>query len=277
MKKNLNRIACIIVAILSLASVSCKKKDSSSSPAYSNKPKVYLLTKLIHNSVETTYTYDDNNRLISELSNYGSMTFFQYDGAGHIIKSGTVDKSGRTNPYVADTTSYYTFEYKGDNVVAYDQFNSHPGSHQYTETGPGTYDYSNDGKIVTANFFVSGSNATWKGFGADTVTFDSLNNIVKFVDNYFGDTYSSTVYQYDQKHAAFNNPAHVKFPLILQKFYGANNMTQVTISDKDGVHTSTYTYQYNADGYPTSMTANEYQGVSSGNITYTDTYQYTVR
>lgn len=277
MKKNLNRAACMVVAVLLLASISCKKKDSSSSPANSNKPKVYLLTKLTRDKVVTTYAYDANNRLISEAYNVlsptdGIITFFQYDAGGHIIKSGV------TNPRGTDTGAYYAFEYSGDNVVAYHYFSHGNGIIGYTEIDYGTYDYTNNGKIVTAYHFNKGQNG-WGGFGADTITYDSLDNIIRYVDDNYADGYNYTVYQYDQKHASFNNPSHVKFPWILQQIYGANNKIRSILKDGRAVKDITYSYQYNPDGYPTSMSAKEDFSQDSDHSyeAHTETYEYVVR
>lgn len=265
----------VILMVISLG-FSCSNDDSDSLGAISASGNGTLLKKFTKTNSGfpqsvTTYEYDDQNRLSKMIFNdlfYSIVTSeFIYDGdsLAEIIVT-TVDDFSDTI-----TTDTRTLEYENGNIVTICKVIEE----HYTDVGVKQYSFDRIGFIYDNNDFISQIdhyNSMGAPLDEDSPTCDEVAEIVgidfdeKFVFGndgnmnryeaysiWSGDTYYE--YTYDDK----NHPESGNSYEPLKKILGysvVNNMTSLKQYNPDTDElegSSTFEYEYNADGYPVKM------------------------
>ncbi len=234
-----------------------------------------------------------NKCLISKVTeDTGGSDIFNYDGDGRLI---TYSSTG------TDYSSKSSFFYASGLLTTRVEIGVSRGQ---TKTYTTTYSYNASKQLVKvlaqsgsiidyeqlAEYNAAGQpiKITNKEYDAGTTyssvenwTWDANGNVVKVVrtTNYNGTTEVETnTYTYDGNSnysKLFTNASgQSNWALYLEaEFFSKNNISKITSTHSDGTTSSqTYTYIYNAKGYPTKITTvDTYDGVSD---TYFETLEY---
>lgn len=221
-----------------LVATSCKKDKDIVEPARKN----LLIKRTDSDGLVFNYTYDANNRMVtwtrsSNPSNPAQNISFTYNANGTLAQ------------WVNSLNAIKTkFTYNGDATVSTQKTYSVSGA---TETLNDTYTYTYAVGAVTENYI---SAATGNGFRQE-YKYDANGNVTEIKSynttpaNPAG-TYSgvTTYGAYDNKnHYHSSTPASFLFPYSIKNNAG-------TIVYPFG--TANYTFEYNADGYPTKRFEN---------------------
>ena len=257
MKNILKKLTLLSLSILAF---SCSKDDSNY-VAKENR----LLTETSEISTKT-YSYNSDNKLskiidLGDVDNYGStqaITSFGYNSNGKMTLK-TIEYSGNVTYGIN-----YAYTYNSDGQITSLSVNhaSSNGSNSYISYS--TFSYTNDSKITETLH-------TTDGEYNDIITLLVYNYSISFnlmdLSTYInvsntnpnGQLSSSSLYSnYDTKKTPYSS-----LNLLLDFSYASKN----NAGKYDSLNTSiTYTYEYNADGYPTKKTA-------SNNKVTTYTYQ----
>jgi len=212
---------------------------------------IFLLEERQTNHWRFVYEYDDQDRLtkISWYSNNGQLHYvgtFRYNAAdGHMeeVKWEFIQsQSNRNDTWTKNSNKVKrTYENGG-----YEEYELNPQGFPLKHT-------SNDASLYTRNF-------TWEN-----------GNITQDVWVEGSNTYIN-IYTYDDKKSPFY---HSKTPKWVLDFYVGGYEEGVSLVSNNNIKTftwdggtpSTYEYEYNADGFPTSQKCG----------TYTETYTYKKR
>ncbi len=227
-----------ICLAFALAASSCKKSKDEAEPVHKN-----LLTKRTDSDgLIFTFTYDGNNRMVtwkrtSNASNPAQNIAFTYNTNGTLAEYFNSENSQKTK-----------FTYNTDASVSTRKDYSVSGA---TETLTNTYTYTYGTAAVTENYV---SASTGNGFRQE-YKYDANGNQTE-VKSYNttpanpAGTYSGVVSYngYDTKNNYLSSaPAAFLFPGSIK-----NNVGSIVYS----FGTGNYTYEYNADGYPTKKSEN---------------------
>jgi hypothetical protein len=246
----------LLVASL-LFTFACKKSNSggSTDTPPTTKPKKYLTRIITVSSIpgpngtattttsSTYYTYDSKKRL-STVKNGDVVITYTYADDGNLYTINTM--SSPTNSSIAE------FTYADGKLKQY-TLKSFKGNQVQSET-PYVYVYEGD-KVTEIH---------WEIYYVK-YTYDSNGNIVK-VFNY-GDPQFSLIYTYDNKKSMFAN-APAKYPTVGDlggRSFSNNNMVTSTTEGLNQNVLSTFTYNYDDEGYPTGavMTASIANAITS--------------
>lgn len=239
---------------------SCKKDPVDPVDPTPAEPKCYV-TNTKENGVNyQQYVYGASNRL-EKINTYGQdgttveeYSQITYDGSG---------RATRVDEYVGtDMTGYTTIEYDGSNRPSKARIYAEDSTGGLSEVAQLTNVYTNNQVTRSNVYFVD--NGTPVLFLYQEYSYTSGNIVNE--KTYFADAFgqgqlnSTSDYQYDNK----KNPyLLLNMPVL---FSGAamstNNPTSATYKDRNGATTDseTYTYVYNGNGYPTSVTTTPSQG-----------------
>lgn len=250
MKRSKTIFNTLITLWLCIALAACSKDDD-------NPPteKQTYLSKTITSSSTTTYQYDQNNRAISSTVEFGSSPLSNYSSTY------TYNSSGQLTEWLIDyanstDNTKLVYSYNGDGKISETKTYVVSGSTStlYRTTTPG---YATPGKIsvMTLN---EGDLMPYKEYD---YFLDAKGNVTRQIQySGLGSTLSTVEYLgYDDK----NSPG-LSIPRT-NVTSSPNNFSTHKSTDASGTITTTYTFEYDADGYPTKRTS------SSGVII---TYEY---
>jgi hypothetical protein len=231
--------------------------------------------------------------LISKITeDEGGSDVFNYDGDGRLIgysSSGT-DYSSKNSFYYASglLTTMVETGGSGGQTKTYTTTYSYNSSKQLTKIvskSGSTIDYEQSAEYNSAGQPIKITNTEYDGAtkysSVENWTWDSNGNVTKVVRTatYSGITETETnTYTYDNNsnyYKLFTNASgQSNWAFYLEaEFFSKNNISKITSVDSDGTTSSlTYTYIYNAKGYPTKITTvDTYNGVSDS---YFETLEY---
>jgi YD repeat-containing protein len=260
--KSTNLWAVAFTVGLALFTQGCKKDEVKSSASG-----CYVLTQQSSGSdgsSNTTFTYSSSNVLTSitlSFTGFGSTTYtLSYDSQGRLTKVTFSDNSYITNTY--DSNGHLT---ESDNTDSKGNQNSKT-----------TYTYNSSGQVTLVQFY-----GQVNGTGPLTLsshdTYDYASTSTKnpqtashYVDDSGSQLMTTDTFEYDSN----------KVPTASQTSdptQSTNNVTKITTKGSGGdvENTTTYSYQYNSEGYPTTVTMNSTgnsNGLSAQNSTTTYTY-----
>lgn len=254
-----------LLFLLATAATACSKSSDSQDPAAE---KLYPAKVVCVNEGATTTTifnYDTQNRLTEAL-------------IAHVYDGNTTNET-QTYTYTNDllsemnsvqtqgtmsTTYRLSLGYTNGKLTTVQHFDGDLTEPSSTDT---LY-YSNGSlpNIITQN----------NGFESNHITYDAKGNATAISYSNKQNTTCETTITYDTDHPYYTwcipNPNSLmeqyKYcPLQKQRVWKFNGQTT-------GTYTTTYTYTFNAQGYPTTVTTTYYDGVSYQTpITYDITYK----
>lgn len=243
---------------LSLTLISCSNDDSNYTP------KENRLVKETSDKTTKTFSYDESNQLskiieIGEIDSFGttqSVTNFTYDSSGKIA-SKIIDYTG-TNSF----SFQYIYQYVGDQL-SFCVVQRKIGNGSYFFLLKNVYNYSEPNKIIQMetrydseyNEVITKSILNFANENLVDVTV--YTNVTDANPN--GQLNNTNLYSnYDTKKSPYDGlPLKLDFPYSSQNNVGKFDSLNASI---------TYTYKYNADGYPIKKTA-------SNNAVITYTYE----
>jgi len=245
----------VVLFLSIMAGMTACKKDNA--PADKPAPKnTYLKSEVIDvfngtttYTLSSTYTYDSQNRVSgivetstnTSISPNRSSTNFVYNSKGKL--------ESFQGQYISGGTTYaykYTYIYTDAGIVQ-EMTTTNLATNIITQRN--TYEYTNNGLIYR---FVQPSGTVSQ---TSIFTFNKDNVAQIEYKNQSGTTVSIQNYAgYDTK----PNPLQMKWASIPDKLRSVNNCTTETrtITSTGVATTAQYSYEYNADGYPTKRTDN---------------------
>lgn len=244
-----------------LVFTSCSKDDNNSSDSTSS---------ILPKKVTTVYSEGDSdvqniiyngNKIVSVTEKDGSVAKYNYTG-DLITRVEEIDKDGKLN----HTTEYSYVNGKLDTSV---EKSTNPNEIYYYKT---KYVYNVDGTISYDNFRSPISTGIDQEYGATGKYTFKDGNLLKLEVYFYGNEYLY-IYEYDTK----NNPSKnvLGFNLLLEdEDSSVNNVVKKTSTLGSGVNirtnTTTYTYKYDANNYPTERVKSYQSGtsISSGTTQY---------
>lgn len=254
--------------LLAIAAAACSKSSDSQDPA----TKLLYPAKIVEvngsTTTTTTYEYDNQNRIAKSIS----VRVYTGDNG---IQTRTITYT-YTNDLLTqilneedDVTDFVTFKlvlnYTNEKLATIFQYNG-------TDTEPISKDslyYSNGSlpNVITQD----------NGFITNTLTYDALGNATSILYSDKQGTNFETTINYDTDHPYYMwcipDPTNVtrQFKYCPTQYREVGKAGGVTTSD---VITS-YTYTFNAQGYPITATETTTDGISSSPsvITYNITYK----
>lgn len=208
---------------------SCNDDDNITDDETVDVSEMYLPSKIVSEDYTTTFTYNNKGQLTKIAESDGYEYTFTYNGS-QLVEFVEKDNSGKTT---------YTFTQSSTTVSL--KMVGEYGSQKYEDTAILKVDEKgnliNDG-YFTYSYDTKGNNVKVEannGDGIANITFDDKNNtfknlnLPKWVSNYLSIFNSGN-----------NNPLTFKF---------------VSQEDPEDNNSATMVYVYNADGYPTKLTA----------------------
>ncbi len=273
----MKKVNALFLGLTILLAAACGKEDKPDDPApdISNPAQpVCLLTQLYsqnsngtRNNISENF-YDSNRRLTRQNYYSNDYLLYEYDASGLTVTSKTFRKTDST------LTSYAVTEYHASGLLKKRTTYGKTGaSTTIAETGSTFYDYNAGGELLKKSLYLPANknHATWitnythlpNGVLKEEVYKNSNNNMVL--------DYTS-IWTFDNKKA----PATSEF--YKNGFNKANNV----IHNVDRFAGSTdsivynYSYQYNAEGYPTQLTA-VVTGANGSANSYTQLYDHDCR
>jgi len=217
----------LIVCILFFTA--CKKQTT---PQPAAKPKTYLLSKTTYVVAGLTnvytFSYDSKNRLTQLNSAYTSTIFkFTYDDNNNLLTAGLYDYSNQLD-------AIYKFSYTGNTVTV----------GFYTSGGTSLL------LTYTLTLNASGYVTTISGFDQPaTYNYDADSNITETKEDGGGVVYAT----FDDK----KNPLSMTGAKNYYLMYFFNEISlypSTFVNNELSIDQDTYTYTYNADGFPTVKT-----------------------
>jgi hypothetical protein len=265
-------ITCTFLCLLLAGLAACSKNDSEPLTGQPGKP-----SRITYNNETVYFAYQDNKiHRITEKEGAGLVTEFAYENRELISVSSWV-----TNPMVADGSSFTEFRKEGENrIIAHST--AEPSSMYYEKeielndrglpvriTETGAYDYivledenetgwtkiregqyyalfswdASTGNLLKKETFLI---ETSEPVASYTYTYDKAPGIVSKTD---GPAWFYAYWGGGGIYSAVGTAHHMIFANY------ANNLTEATIDDyANNLHiTYTYTYAYNPEGYPLSI------------------------
>ena len=228
---------------------SCDKNDDNNTAEEGtvDVTKMYLPLKITADGYTTNFTYNNKGQLTKIVESDGYEYTFAYSG-NQLIEFVEKDGGGKTT---------YTFIQNGTTISL--KMIGEYGSQKYEDTGVLTIDAA--GNLINDGYF--------------TYSYDTNGNNVKVVTN---DEDSEANITFDNKNNTFKNlnlPKWVSNYLSLFNSGNNNALSFKFVSEEDPEdnNSATMVYVYNADGYPTKVTATgtDYTGA----YTETQTIEYT--
>jgi hypothetical protein len=249
----------LLLLTLAISISGCKKDDEENIDENDgNVNGMYIETIKQGNDVLLRFSYDANHRLIKTNIYYnGSELEITYTYTGNNL-TGEIAKSGNT------LVHQYTYQYDNSGNLSRCDLTV-PSGQVYWE-----YTYNNDNKIIESIQYHNGQPANKRTY------FYTGNNMTEAVEYYrFGSIWEEqhrVVMEYDNK----DNPMflhHLPFSEVMDEFadfISPNNQTHVTEYDQWGAVESdiTYSYTYNAQGYPYVVEQTEGGSIVTYNIYY---------
>ena len=212
--------------VLGFLALSCSKNSDQVTPALCYLATIeYPDSGNANKTISETYLYNDKHQVTTV--SYTTLGFI------YLVNSYNYDSNGRLLNINGDDGTVTTYTYLGSNISRLD-----------TKIGMDTYSviysYDNKGRIASATYSFNGTksgtniyaypNETTRNFGTET----NISND--------GTSLGVTKYEYD------TNPLPY-FPSSTE-----NNITKKTFSNGAYTCISTYSYNYNSNGYPISST-----------------------
>lgn len=228
---------------------SCDKNDDNNTAEEGtvDVSKMYLPLKITADDYTTNFTYNNKGQLTKIVESDGYEYTFAYSG-NQLIEFVEKDGGGKTT---------YTFSQNGTTISL--KMIGEYGGQKYEDTGVLTVDAA--GNLINDGYF--------------TYSYDTNGNNVKVVTNDEGSEANIT---FDNKNNTFKNlnlPKWVSNYLSLFNSGNNNALSFKFVSEEDPEdnNSATMVYVYNADGYPTKVTATgtDY----TGTYTETQTIEYT--
>lgn len=277
----------LLLAILSLAMVNCKKDKSSddqNSETVETKPVPVTITTTDNSSTLKNLPQMIIDRINANYTKAGvtattttTVNNYEYDGR-HIIKitsdDGTDIKvkeyyyADKSNGILDSIVSSKNGQYNG--VTRYQMNNSHIQKiSTYDENddliGSTTFSNYNGDKPTGISLYSVSSQGTLDVSGTITYNGDDISGIS--LDGTFASfTIGMTdTYTYDTKNAPLLNTETMEMPVI-EKHNLLTITTQLSVSGVPySTDTTNYSYTYNSDDFPETST---YSGASSGSLEY---------
>lgn len=249
----------ITLSMLVLAIGACKKDKNDPPPP---PPKVTLLVKEDFGFGVNQYTYDGNNRMISvtytdatTASNNNVITITKYDDKGR-VQEANIDNA---NGSLADTKEVNIFSADGK-LERKDIYVK--GTTGETLSSQIIYTYNGDKVDITRKTISTGAVLNYQGY-----TIDANGNAIQFRGFNAITGVAVTVNEYtsfDDKKNAYANIPRGWYEFSSKNNYLALKQTNLTTG---AVLNRTFTYEYDADGFPTKRTT--LGGTTTPVVTYT--------
>jgi YD repeat-containing protein len=252
----------LALALSALVLFSCSKEDDK--PTTPNDPtnpgsQKCIITSAIETESSGTYEilFDYNGQRQITKASYKedgvletSTDVFEYNSGGRISKITEMD--GTT----VDGFTTYTYNSDGLLIRRESHYSNTTGGQPTLQTIR-TYEYDNNKKLVRFNSYDGATPTVVEGYS--TYTYPSSNTATEksFYSQSSGGTptlTSTTNYTFDDK----KSPQQILGVFWEDEFVSEHNITREEyISASGGTpDVSTYTYEYNAEGFPTKMTSN---------------------
>lgn len=246
----MNRLftACLIAVL----SFSCGKDDDGPAPAQLQT----CLSKIITGSSTTTYQYDQDNRVVSSTVEFSSSPASNYSSTYTYNSSGQLIEWMIDNANSADNTKLvYSYNESGKISETKTYVVSGSNSTLYRTTTP---NYATSGKISVMTF----NEGDLMPYLEYEYFLDTKGNMTKRIQySGLGSTLSTDEYVgFDDKNAALLSIPKTNVTSNVNNF-----LTLKQTNSSGTVTNTTYTHEYNAEGYPTKRTS------SSGAVV---TYEY---
>ena len=224
----------LFVSAFTLLLTACSSDDSEPEPTI---PTGALLTKTIEtyedgSTFTTNYTYE-GNKLIKVDDSDGESETFVYDANGKLISG--VEKYYNGSILITGNVDYiYDSQNKLISIVTDDGLNT-------------DYTYNSNGTITELSYSSIGD--------FDTLIYTFSNNNITLVNQTIGNQTSVVNYQFDSFNGPFKN-VYAPYDLFRNYFeFDFNNETNAVYdNDSSSFLSSTSTYVYNSDNYPTTKT-----------------------
>lgn len=235
----MKKLIVYVMAVSICFAAGCKKNQQDN--------RVYLLKEQIiddraeHGPVDTAlYNYDDQNRVIQIIDGVTPARVnivFQYDNQNRLS---VVKKYNTSGPFIIEFDFYY-----GPN-------------------GTGYYFYGPAHIADTASFIYNSKNQVTKiqtiHSGSQVFTYDGKGNIESsegFLPDGSNGLYSATSYAYDDKKNPFSGtPSNNLYFMYVGYHDPSTHINNVLVKNAD-----TYSYTYNAAGYPIKALVNTDQAI----------------
>lgn len=229
----------LLIALFFILAIGCKKDKGP-------QPIITLLAQSITSSETTTYSYDENNRVTgyvveNVVPSYNYTAAFTYNSSGQLTEV-------RYNPAnsIEDTKDVYSYNASGQlsTIESYHVTNVYASMFAKYEA-----DYSTAGKVRVYKFSSAGTGTAY--LDTDYIL-DSKGNVVQQLSyNISGNVIVTTENsEFDNKKAAAASLPQTGF------VKNVNNYGKVTVTATGGTPSvTTYSYEYEADGFPAKRTA----------------------
>ncbi|WP_343705810.1 hypothetical protein [Flavobacterium sp.] len=230
----MKKILCLLSAV-AFVFASCSKDDSSDS---ASSILVKKITEFENGSPIIRTVQYNGNKVVSMTEEDGSQRKFTYIG-NQIAKIEEFDVDGLPDGSIVYG---YTNGLMTSYVEKYDDLYNHKTK----------YTHNNDGTVSYEQFKVNIETGIEEKYGqTGTLTFRD-GNLIK-AERSSSNFTSVEVYEYDAKNSPLKNI--VGWNLLLDDESANNNITQRTYTSGSGdnihIDITTYTYKYDANGYPT--------------------------
>lgn len=229
----------LLIALFFILAVGCKKDKGP-------QPVITLLAQSVTSSETTTYTYDENNKVTGYVvenivPDYNYTAVFTYNSSGQLTEV-------RYNPAnsIEDTKDVYSYNASGQlsTIESYYVTNVYSSIYAKYEA-----DYGTAGKVSVYKFSSAGTGTAYlnteyildsKGNVVQQLTYNISGNVIVTTENSL----------FDNKKAAGASLPQTGF------VQNVNNYGKVTVTATGGMPgVTTYSYEYDADGFPTKRTA----------------------
>lgn len=243
MKPLINKLALLILTVLT---VSCSNDSDSETP---HEMKANRIVKEISENTTKTFAYNDQNQLI-KIIEIGKIDAF---GVTQSVKNYTYEngKVVQAQEDYTGSTSFtfrYMYGYDSEGRVYSMYVQKRVGSENYNDFTDIVFDYTTPNVIKLKDWRMDGNTSISildvvnGNITTNSVYTNITNNNPNGVLNY-----TSLYSNYDTKKSPYES-----LPLIYNYPYSsANNLGKYESSGT----TITYTYEYNADGYPVKKTS----------------------
>lgn len=248
--KSKMKIFFYLLSTVLLVLTSCSTDNSGNNSATNSK-------LLLKSDTGGIYTYDGAKIVKLSIGNGQDSNVYTYTGD-------LITKIDFKRGVVFDS---YVYSYENNKLVMKIE-KGNQGQSSLVDQYKYIYTYPSDNIILVQAYFPS--NNVWKMSDGYTKYTLSSGNITKA--EYFdskGVIYATTVYEYDNKNGQFKNV--LGFDKLLGLHYydnTKNNLIKETSTWSQNTTISTYTYTYNSNEYPNSVTFKDQYGTGTDSYTY---------